>query len=121
MHNKVIQAINSKSDFICSVGEHIWKNPESGFKEVKTSAYLVKILEDMGLKVETGLAVTGFRADIDTGKPGPTVAVLQCHPLSQQRRCGGRRWHRSCLSSHRALPTGALPPRGGLRYQRGAH
>ena len=76
MRNKVIQAINSKSDFICSVGEHIWKNPEPGFKEVKTSAYLVKILEDMGLKVKTGLAMTGFRADIDTGKPGPTVAVL---------------------------------------------
>ena len=43
MRNKVIQAINSKSDFICSVGEHIWKNPEPGYKEVKTSAYLVKI------------------------------------------------------------------------------
>jgi amidohydrolase len=30
----------------------------------------------MGLEVKTGLAVTRFRADIDTGRPGPTVAVL---------------------------------------------
>lgn len=76
LHNAVIDAVKAKSDFICSVGEHIWKNPEPGFREEKTSAYLVKLLQDMGLQVKTGLAMTGFRADIDTGKPGPTVAVL---------------------------------------------
>ena len=76
LRQSVIDAIKAKNDFLCNVGEHIWKNPEPGFREVKTSAYLTGLLRDMGLEVKTGLAVTGFRADIDTGRPGPTVAVL---------------------------------------------
>lgn len=76
LKDAAIKAINSKQDFICSVGNHIWKNPEPGFRETQTSAYLTKLLQDMGLEVKTGLAMTGFRADIDTGRPGPTVAVL---------------------------------------------
>lgn len=76
LKDAAIKAINSKQDFICSVGNHIWKNPEPGFRETQTSAYLTKLLLDMGLEVKTGLAMTGFRADIDTGRPGPTVAVL---------------------------------------------
>lgn len=76
LHDAAIKAINAKNEFICSVGTHIWKNPEPGFREEKTSAYLVKLLQDMGLEVKTGLAMTGFRADIDTGRPGPTVAIL---------------------------------------------
>ena len=43
---------------------------------MKTSAYLVEKLRALGLEVRTGLAMTGFRADIDTGRPGPTVAFL---------------------------------------------
>ena len=76
LRQSVIDAIKAKNDFLCNVGEHIWKNPEPGFREEKTSAYLTGLLRDMGLEVKTGLAVTGFRADIDTGRPGPTVAVL---------------------------------------------
>ena len=76
LQKSVINAVKAANDLICSTGEYIWKNPEPGFREEKTSAYLVKLLREMGLEVKTGLAVTGFRADIDTGRPGPTVAVL---------------------------------------------
>ena len=74
--NAVIRAINDNQEKITAVGRHIWENPEPGYREFKTSAYLVSILEELGLEVKTGLAVTGFRADIDTGRPGPTIAVL---------------------------------------------
>ena len=73
---RVVQAIEANQQQIIDIGEHIWQNPEPGYREFKTSAYLVKILRDLGLEVQTGLAVTGFRADIDTGRPGPTLAVL---------------------------------------------
>ena len=69
-------AIEARKDEIIEVGRHIWKNPEPGYREVKTSEFLVDKLTKLGLKVKTGLGLTGFRADIDTGRPGPTVAVL---------------------------------------------
>lgn len=72
----VVQAIEENQQHIIEIGEHIWKNPEPGFREVKTSAYLAQQFRDLGLEVKTGLAVTGFRADVDTGRPGPTLAIL---------------------------------------------
>ena len=72
----VRNAVEEASAELIAVGEHIWKNPEPGYREVKTSAYLVEKLRALGLEVRTGLAMTGFRADIDTGRPGPTVAFL---------------------------------------------
>ena len=74
--NAVKAAIEKRRDFLCSVGTHIWNNPEPGFREEKTSAYLVDIFKSLGMEVKTGLAVTGFRADLETGRPGPTVAIL---------------------------------------------
>lgn len=72
----IISAIEARKDEIIGVGRYIWKNPEPGYREVKTSAFLADKLRMLGLTVKTGLAMTGFRADIDTGKPGPTVAVI---------------------------------------------
>ncbi|MBR1952231.1 MAG: amidohydrolase [Lentisphaeria bacterium] len=73
---RVAQIIEENQKQIIEVGEHIWKNPEPGYREFNTSAYLVKKLQELGLEVKTNLAVTGFRADIDTGRPGPTLAIL---------------------------------------------
>ncbi len=72
----VFAAIEAEKDEIIEIGRHIWKNPEPGYKEYRTSAYLADKLRSMGLNVRTGLAVTGFRADIDTGRPGPTLAIM---------------------------------------------
>lgn len=72
----VKETIARNADAITEVGEHIWKNPEPGYREVKTSAYLAGKMEELGLKVKRNLALTGFRADIDTGRPGPVLAVL---------------------------------------------
>lgn len=74
--NAVRAAIEKQRDFLYSIGTHIWNNPEPGYREEKTSAYLVETLKSLGLEVKSGLAMTGFRADIDTGRPGPTVAIL---------------------------------------------
>ncbi len=69
-------AIEEAKDEIIEIGRHIWQNPEPGYREFKTSAYLVDKLTKLGLSVKTGLGLTGFRADIDTGRPGPTLAIL---------------------------------------------
>ena len=76
IRDAVSAAIEAHQNEIIEAGEWIWRNPEPGYREVKTSAYLVERLRALGLEVKTGLAITGFRADIDTGRPGPTVAIL---------------------------------------------
>lgn len=56
--------------------DYIWKNPETGYREVKTSAYLEKEFEGLGYKLIRAGNIPGFYTDIDTGRPGPTVLVF---------------------------------------------
>ena len=48
----------------------IHMHPELGFKEVRTAAVVARDLNELGLKVSTGIANTGITAIIDSGKPG---------------------------------------------------
>ncbi|MDN5331927.1 MAG: hypothetical protein PWP45_1152 [Tepidanaerobacteraceae bacterium] len=50
-------------------------HPELGFEEVRTSKIVAEILEGLGLKVQKGIAKTGVVGLLDTGKPGPVVAL----------------------------------------------
>lgn len=72
----VAKSIENRKDEILAMGDYFWRNPEPGYKEFKTSKYAADKLRAMGLNVREHLAITGFRADIDTGRPGPTVAIL---------------------------------------------
>ncbi len=58
------------------LGEEIWRHPETGYREVKTSRAVAERLRAAGLPVEEGLALTGVRAVLDTGRPGPTIGVV---------------------------------------------
>ena len=69
-------AIDAEKDELIEIGRHIWKNPEPGYREYRTSKYLVEKMKALGMDVREGLALTGFRADIDTGRPGPTLAIM---------------------------------------------
>ena len=55
---------------------HIWKNPETGYKEWKTHAYLAEAFEKMGYTLTLAGDIPGFYAELDTGREGPTVAVF---------------------------------------------
>ena len=49
--------------------------PEVGFQEFKTAAFLAEELKKAGFSVETGLGGTGVVGILDSGKPGPVVAL----------------------------------------------
>lgn len=50
--------------------------PELGFEEFKTSAYIADQLERAGLKVTRNInGTTGIVAEIDSGAPGPVLAL----------------------------------------------
>src|SRR5512141_2618842 len=53
----------------------IHQNPELSNRETKTGAYIAEHLKSLGLKVQTGVAKTGVVALLETGKPGPVIAL----------------------------------------------
>ena len=54
---------------------HFHANPELSNREFETAAYIAKYLTSLGLKVQTGIAKTGVVGLLDTGRPGPVVAL----------------------------------------------
>lgn len=73
---KVCEAIESRHEEIVAIGERIWQNPETGFREVKTARLTAEVLASLELPFTEGLALTGVRADLRSGRPGPTLALL---------------------------------------------
>jgi len=72
----VLEAIEKQREKILALGEYFWKNPEPGYREFKTSAMAKKTLGDLGLPLRDNLSITGMRADLDTGREGPVLALL---------------------------------------------
>lgn len=54
---------------------HFHANPELSNREFKTAKYIAEYMHELGLEVSTGIAKTGVVAILDSGKPGPTVAL----------------------------------------------
>ena len=71
-----IKAVDKHRQKILDALDYIWKNPETGFREVKTSAYLEKEFEGLGYTLTRAGNIPGFYTDIDTGRPGPTVLIF---------------------------------------------
>ena len=76
LKRQVCEYLDSHSDELIRRGEELLRIPELSYCENKTSALVGKHFEKLGLKQQTGLAITGRRADIDTERPGPRLAVL---------------------------------------------
>ncbi|MBE6911076.1 MAG: amidohydrolase [Ruminococcaceae bacterium] len=72
----ISNAVDKYRDLILEAERYIWKNPETGYKEVKTSKYLAKQFEKLGYKLTYADGITGFYTVIDTGREGPEVLIL---------------------------------------------
>lgn len=68
--------IDNYKEQILAAESYIWKNPEPGYREQKTNAYLLKIFRDLGYEVTEAEGITGFFATLDTGREGPTLLIL---------------------------------------------
>ena len=69
-------AVEKHRQLILETERYIWKNPETGYKEVKTSAYMADVFTRLGYDLVMADGITGFYTNLDTGRPGPTVLVL---------------------------------------------
>lgn len=74
--NKYINAVEKNKNLILESHKYFWSNPETGYKEYKTSKYLEDAFEKLGYKLTKAENIPGFYTVLDTGKPGPEVLVL---------------------------------------------
>jgi len=54
---------------------HFYQNPELSNREFRTAETIAAFLEELGLQVQTGIAHTGVVGLLDTGRPGPVIAL----------------------------------------------
>ena len=73
---ELISAVEKHRSLILETERYIWKNPETGYKEVKTSKYLENIFKDLGYELTMADGITGFYTVIDTGREGPEILIL---------------------------------------------
>jgi len=59
-----------------SILNTILRNPEPGFKEVKTAKLVAEKFKQLGITYRDGLAITGIKAILKGVKPRPAVAVI---------------------------------------------
>ncbi len=74
--DRVTAAIQANRDAIYAVGDAIYADPELGFKEVHTAERVAAYFDRLGLSYRTNLGITGVKAVLDTGRPGPSVCIM---------------------------------------------
>lgn len=76
LKRKADDIIDAKADELVTIAKTILKNPEPGFRELKTAKLVAEQFAALGMQPRNGLAITGVRADASGSAPGPTMAVL---------------------------------------------
>lgn len=123
--NKVnfVEMAGALEDEIVRVRRHLHQFPELGFQEHHTSKFVADYLEKLGLKVKRGIAETGVVALLDSGRPGPCIAVradMDALPLQEltglefASRHEGR-MHACGHDGHMSMVLGAARMLGGMK------
>ena len=76
LKRKAMELIDSRADELVNLSKTILENPEPGFRETKTARLVARKFAEMGVQSRVGLALTGVRADLVGGSPGPALAIL---------------------------------------------
>jgi len=90
MFHKIFDAVEKHKDLILAVEADLKKMPELAFREWKTHAYMKEHFEALGYSLFIPGDIPGFYTDVETGRPGPKIAIfgeldaLICprHPLA---------------------------------------
>ncbi len=74
--NKISNAVDKHRTLILEAERYIWKNPETGYKEFKTSKYMEDKFTELGYDIVKADGITGFYTVIDTKREGPELLIL---------------------------------------------
>ena len=72
----ILNTIEEGKDRILAAERHIWKHPETGYREWKTHAFLKEQYEALGCTLTEFGNIPGFYTDLDSGRPGPCLAIF---------------------------------------------
>ena len=79
--------------------QHIHSQPELGFKEFKTAAFIVEKLQSFGIEVHQGLGGTGVAGTLKNGS-GPTIGIradIDAVPIEEQSDIKHKSTHTNCM------------------------
>ena len=68
--------IDKHREEILAAEDYIWRHPETGFREWKTTAYMQDVFEKVGYTLVKAGDIPGFYTDIETGRPGPKLLIM---------------------------------------------
>ena len=72
----VAKTVDSYRNLILETLEYVWKNPETGYREWKTTKYMEDVFTKLGYEIVRADDIPGFYTIIDTGRPGPEILIL---------------------------------------------
>ncbi len=73
---KIIETIENNRSKIIELVDQIYKNPELGYKEKKTTKIIAEAFSDLEIDFKEHQNLSGINALLEMGKPGPKLAVL---------------------------------------------
>ena len=79
--------------------QQIHSQPELGFKEFKTSSFIVEKLKSFGIEVHQGLGGTGVVGVLKNGS-GPTIGIradIDALPIKEQNDIAHKSTHENCM------------------------
>ena len=72
----LLDAVENSKDRVLAAERQMWNNPEPGFKEWKTHAFLKQQFEELGYQVTEAGNIPGMYVEADSGRPGPKLAIF---------------------------------------------
>ena len=89
LKRRASEIIDSKADELVNLAKTILKDPEPGFREVKTSNLVAQQFAALGMQPKSGLAVTGVKAEgVESQEVGfDHVPTIPMHWLHARFRC----------------------------------
>lgn len=73
---RLADGVKKHTQMMLDAERWLWKHPQVGFTEWDAHNYEKKIWEDLGYQVVEAGNIPGFYADLDTGRPGPTLCIM---------------------------------------------
>ena len=75
LKQRCCEAIDQNRDTVFALADDIYRHPEMGFREFRSTNKMKEAFEGLGLQVEDGIAYTGCSAKAGSDN-GPTVAIM---------------------------------------------
>ncbi|MBQ2691223.1 MAG: amidohydrolase [Clostridia bacterium] len=72
----IVKNVDANKQMILDAERWLWAHPQTGYTEWEANAYLTEKFEALGYELTQAGNIPGFWTTVDTGKPGPRLAIF---------------------------------------------